>query len=98
MTSRELFNGILADHAAAQLAVAVPAHADWYERRDELRPGMVFRDYEGNLVKLDRDVPGDATKWYVATWWNGSWAWMDSTIEPGDLRGEPLADPAERAA
>ena len=63
--------------------------ADWYERRHELRSGMVFEDYEGDLVMLDRDVPGDGTKWYVATLWNGSWCYMDHTIEPSDLRGEP---------
>ncbi len=57
---------------------------DWYERRDDLRPDMVFRNREGSEVKLDRRVPGDGTKWYVADWWNG-WSYMDSTIEPGDL-------------
>jgi hypothetical protein len=56
---------------------------DWYQKRDELRPGMVFKCYDG-IVKLDRTVPGDATKWYTADWWNG-WSYMDSTIEPGDL-------------
>jgi hypothetical protein len=64
----------------------------WYERRHELEPGQVFRDYEGCLVKLDRGVPGDATKWYVATWYGSSWAYEDATIEPGDLR-ERVADP-----
>jgi hypothetical protein len=59
---------------------------DWYERRHELRPEQVFRCHDGSLVKLDRRVPGDGTKWYVADWWNGSWAYMDSTIEPGDLK------------
>lgn len=58
---------------------------DWYEHRDELRPGMVFRTADGDIVRLDRSVPGDATRWYVADWWGGSWAYLDSTIEPGDL-------------
>lgn len=40
---------------------------DWYERRDELEEGMVFTTGGGELVKLDREVPGDATKWFVAT-------------------------------
>lgn len=62
---------------------------DWYERRHELREGMVFQSIDG-VVKLDRTVPGDGTKWYVADWWDGSWAHMDSTIEPTDLQGEPL--------
>lgn len=57
---------------------------DWYERRNELTPGQVFRTHEGLLVKLDRRVPGDGTKWYVADFWRG-WSYMDSTIEPGDL-------------
>jgi hypothetical protein len=75
-----------------------PECIDWYERRHELESGMVFRDLQGDLVQLDRSVPGDATQWYVADWWNGSWAWMDSIIEPGDLRGEPQPDPAEQVS
>jgi len=64
---------------------------DWYERRYELEEGMIFRNVHGELVKLDRSVPGDGTKWYVADWWNG-WSYMDSTIEPGELSGEPLSE------
>lgn len=72
----------------------------WYEHRGELEPGQIFRLYDGSLVKLDRRVPGDGTKWYVANWYKGytlngqtvrpSWCYEDGTIEPGDLRGEPL--------
>jgi len=58
---------------------------DWYDRRHELRPDMVFRDHLGDLVKLDRTVPGDGTKWYVADWSGRSWSYEDGTIEPGDL-------------
>jgi hypothetical protein len=78
---------------------------DWYERRDELAPGQVYTDFEGNLVKLDRGVPGDGTRWYVASWYpgidhpdidaiyrKGHWSYDDSTIEPGDLR-ERADDP-----
>lgn len=65
------------------LSEQVP-HDDWYGKRDSLREGQVFRVNDGSLVKLDRRVPGDGTKWYVADWWNG-WAYFDSTIEPGDL-------------
>lgn len=50
----------------------------------ELECGQVWRRLDGSIVKLDRRVPGDGSKWYVADWWNG-WAYMDSTIEPGDL-------------
>jgi hypothetical protein len=57
---------------------------DWYERRDELKPGMVFKTQLGDIVKLDRRVPGDATQWYVEDWSNG-WGCYDSTIEPGEL-------------
>lgn len=59
--------------------------ADWYDRRDELCGGMIFLTREGDYVQLDRDVPGDATRWYVADWSNGTWFFEDSTIEPGDL-------------
>jgi hypothetical protein len=69
---------------------------DWYERRDELNCDDVFTSANG-LVKLDRRVPGDGTKWYAADWWNGSWAYMDSTIEPGDLI-DRASDPSEGAA
>lgn len=63
----------------------------WYERRNELRSGMVFTDFQNERVMLDRRVPGDGSRWYVADWWNGSWSFMDSTIEPGDLT-ELVAD------
>jgi hypothetical protein len=79
---------------------------DWYARRDELAPDQVFTDFDGDLVKLDRRVPGDGTRWYVASWNPGSdrpdvdpfyrkgrWSYDDSTIEPGDLR-ERADDPA----
>lgn len=59
-------------------------------RRADLRVDQVFRTWDGQVVRLDRSVPGDATKWYVADWWNG-WAYQDSTVEPGDLV-ERLAD------
>lgn len=57
---------------------------DWYERRSELEPGMVFLAYDGSVVRLDRSVPGDGTKWYAEDWHRG-WASYDSTYEPGDL-------------
>lgn len=57
--------------------------ADWYERRDELEAGQVFKTREGQIVKLDR--PGwDEPRWVVADWWNG-WAYMGDTIHPGAL-------------
>lgn len=57
---------------------------DWYDRRSELQPGMVFRCYDGDVIQLDRRVPGDGSQWYVADWSNG-WSFVDGTIEPGDL-------------
>jgi hypothetical protein len=78
---------------------------DWYERRSELECEQVFSTYDGSIVKLDRQVPGDGTRWYVADWYMGypatdrypeskpHWSYEDSTIEPGDLR-ERVTDPA----
>lgn len=60
--------------------------ADWYERRDELREGDEFLTHAGARVELVRSVPGDGSKWYVGTWWNGSYAYYDDTIEPGELK------------
>lgn len=59
---------------------------DFYAERHSLKDGDVFRDFEGDLVKLDRRVPGDGTKWYVAVWTGSSWSYDDNTMEPGDLR------------
>ena len=69
---------------------------DWYDRRDELRPDQVFTDFEGDLLKLDRGVPGDGTDWYAAVWCNGHWSYEDCRIHPSDLR-ERVADPAAAA-
>lgn len=66
----------------------------WYVNRHDLGSGMVFRTNEGELVQLDRSVPGDGTKWYVANWCVDHWSFEDGTIEPGDLRGDALPDPA----
>lgn len=66
---------------------------DWYEHRDELRQDQIFVTLSGGFVKLDRTVPGDGTQWYVANWWNGSWAYMDDTLEPGELMDLVEAQP-----
>lgn len=79
------------------------SYIDWYDRRDELEPSMVFDSCWG-IVQLDRRVPGDGSRWYVLDGRNsyntGKWGWYaeDSTIEPGDLTerlpndyaGEPI--------
>lgn len=61
---------------------------DWYERRGELEPGMVFSDYQGDLVKLERRVPGDGTRWEVANWnsYTNGWTYDGNEVEPGELR------------
>lgn len=64
---------------------------NWYENRHALESGQIFRASDGSIVQLDRSVPGDGTKWYVATW-NTGWIYEDGTIEPGDLCGEPIED------
>jgi len=68
---------------------------DWYERRDELEPGQVFKTIYVGLVQLDRRVAGDGTRWFVLTWIagrpgipgyeRGHWSCEDDTIEPCDL-------------
>lgn len=75
---------------------------DWYERRRELEPDMIFIDYQGEVVRLDRTVPGDATQWYVDFWdsRNQSWSSHDDVVEPGDLakrlpddwNGQPISE------
>lgn len=68
---------------------------DWYEYRNDLVSGMIFRLQGGDYVKLDRTVPGDATQWYVQSWYHGypnvkgyergHWSCDDNIIEPSDL-------------
>lgn len=58
---------------------------DWYDRRAELREGMVFLTREGDYVQLERRVAGDATKWFVADWCDGTWFFEDNTVEAADL-------------
>jgi hypothetical protein len=57
---------------------------DWYERRDELESGQVFRMQDGSIVMLDGRVPGDGTAWNVLDFDNG-WFCYNRRIEPGDL-------------
>lgn len=66
---------------------------DWYSRRHELQEGQVFMTVDG-IVQLDRTVEGDATKWAVLDWnpHRSYFASEGSTVEPGDLMGEPIAD------
>ena len=70
-----------------------PEKIDWYERRDELEPEMVFTDFSGDLVKLDFRVPGDGSQWYVADWLEDHWSYECTIIEPADL-DKQVPDPA----
>lgn len=66
----------------------------WYERRSELNPGMIFQTRGQGLVMLDGYVPGDGTRMYCADRCGGQWVYQDSTVEPGDLIGDPLTEAA----
>jgi hypothetical protein len=59
---------------------------DWYDNRDKLECDWIFRTHDG-FVKLDRRVPGDGSKWYVADWsdYCAGWGYEDGTLEPGEL-------------
>lgn len=57
---------------------------DYYQRRDELRSGQIFRTCGGDIVKLGRRLPGDGTDWLVEHWYDG-WSGEESRIHPGDL-------------
>jgi hypothetical protein len=97
MTAAQRYNAkaeaIFAEAERLKKQITAEGSPDWYARRNELEPEMVFRDYAGDLLKLDHRKPGDGTQWVVAVWHNG-WSYCESVIEPGDLRGEPLPDPA----
>ncbi len=60
---------------------------DYYELRDTLESDQVFKCCDGTIIKLDRRVAGDGTKWFIANWsaYHRNWSYEDSTIEPGDL-------------
>ncbi len=64
----------------------------WYERRNELEMGTIFRRADGSIVMLESYVPGDGTLMYVANRISGSWCHYDSTAEPSDLVGEPMTE------
>lgn len=67
--------------------------SDWYTKRQDLRSGMVFKTTGGDIVRLDRRVPGDGTQWYVDDWDGHYWSSWDNTIEPGDLEGTAACCP-----
>lgn len=60
--------------------------------RYELEPGQVWRDYQGDLLRTDRSVPGDGSAWYCDVWIGNHWSHEDCRVEPSDLI-ERVADP-----
>ena len=78
------------EYSTLSPAFSMVAENYWYDLRDDLQSDMVFLTNDG-VVKLDRRVPGDGTKWYAATW-EGSWAFNDDTVEPGDLLSMQIDD------
>lgn len=67
---------------------------DWYERRDELDPGQVFRTHDDSIVRLDQRVPGDGTDWYCDVWIESQrpyWSAEMFRLHPSDLK-DRLAD------
>jgi hypothetical protein len=62
--------------------------------RDELKPDQVWKDYEGDILRTNRSVPGDGSAWYCDIWSDYGKCWLaeDHTVEPSDLI-ERVADP-----
>ena len=58
----------------------------WYEQNSKLWPGMIFLTEQDEVVRLERRVPGDATKWYVANIGVKGWEYWDDTVEASDLK------------
>lgn len=56
----------------------------------ELSEDMIFRTTSGTIIRLDRRVPGDSNRWFVAIW-EGYWCFDETIVEPGDLIGRPAA-------
>lgn len=57
----------------------------WYDNKSQLRPDLIFITDTNEVVKLERSVPGDATKWYVADLSKSGWSYNDSTVEASEL-------------
>ncbi|MFC4236446.1 hypothetical protein ACFOY8_14670 [Thalassospira xianhensis] len=72
---------------------------DWYERRDELEQGQIFRTVDGNVVILDHRAEGDGTKWTVGCWASRALCFVfeEDTVEPGDLEARLPADFTEQS-
>lgn len=54
-----------------------------HHNQDEPQVGQAFTCRDGTRVMLDRRAPGGA--WIVADWVGGAWAFLASTVRPGDL-------------
>ncbi len=51
----------------------------------DFQHGMVFENDEGEIVRIDKMVEGEAHQWEVDTWWNGSWACMGDEVHDSDF-------------
>lgn len=58
----------------------------YYDDWADLKPGMVVEDIEGDILKLDRRVPGDGTDWYCAIWMNDHFSYEDLRVHPADIK------------
>lgn len=67
---------------------------DWYERCDELEEAQIYLTHSGDIVKLDRRVPGDGTDWYVADWTGRNFSYTDTRLHPGELSERLKGPPA----
>lgn len=69
--------------------------ADDANDAQELEPGMIFRTGAGagDVVRLDRRVPGDGTQWEADSWSGHARRWLADgrRLEPDDL-GDRLPD------
>jgi len=57
----------------------------WYDNKSQLKSDLIFITDGNEVVKLDRSVPGDATKWYIADLYKSGWCYNDSTVEATEL-------------
>lgn len=74
--------------------IIVPEDRPGRDMPTELEPGMVFRDFQDEIVRLDQRVEGDGTQWVVDSWENGHWISGGRRIEPDDLMAV-VPDPAD---
>lgn len=77
------------------IEMIVPEDRPERDAHHHAAPGQVFRDIHGDLLRLDKSVPGDATQWVVERW-NDGWSSDGEIVETADL-AEISADPEDKA-